>query len=122
MKTAVHSQGFDADVHAVNQDHAVVLHQWHDGMLLVIMFDDQMPAFTSKPIPHGAPLSIIGKDAMTSTTGYVFWIAEPSEQGFLEFENRRYDLVEIYDYVLWTHDAEVRARYDTVLARAKAED
>src|ERR1035437_8094560 len=49
MIQAVPSQkSFDADLAAANADQIVVLHRWDDGMILVMMFDDEMPGFTSE--------------------------------------------------------------------------
>jgi len=50
MIQASPSQGFDADIQAANRDEIVVLHRWQDGMLLLLTFDDEMSAFTAKPV------------------------------------------------------------------------
>ena len=122
MVQATASQGFDADIQAVNDDGIVVLHRWKDGMLLVLTFDDEMPAFTAKPIEPGALLDAIhGKDAVTSATGYVFSVMEADGKGSFEFKGCRYSLVEIEDYVVWTDDDAVRRKYEEVLSKARAE-
>ena len=119
MIYAVPSQGFDADIQAVNQDGVVVLHRWQDGMLLVLTFDDEMPAFTAKPVEPGALFGVHGKDAVTSATGYVFWNSEPDEKGTFEFEGQRYAFADIEDYVVWTDEGAVRRKYDEVREKAR---
>lgn len=125
MIQAIPSQkSFDADLVAANTDQIVVLHRWADGMILVMVFDDEMPAFTTKPIPHGekAMEPIRGKDALTTATGYVFWVIEPdAATGPIEFDGRKYAFIDIYDYVTWTDEGAVRAKYEEVKIRAMAE-
>lgn len=121
---AVPAKGFVADLAAANADQIVVLHRWADGMILVMMFDDQMPGFTAKLIPRGEQSleSVRGKDAVITATGYVFWVVAPdAANGPIEFENQRYSYTEIYDYVVWTDERAVRAKYGEVLARAARE-
>ena len=122
MIQATASQGFDADIQAVNHDGLVVLHRWEDGMLLVMTFDDEMPAFSAKPVQPGALLdSIGGKDILTSATGYVFHVAEPDVNGTFEFEGKRYSFLEIEDYVVWTDDGAVRRKYEEEVGKAMSE-
>jgi hypothetical protein len=93
MLHAIPSQGFAADLKAVNEDAIVVLHRFKDGILLVMVYDDEMPAFTTKPIEPAASLDDVqGKDAVTSATGYVFHNAEPDAAGTFDFEGLRYAL------------------------------
>lgn len=42
--------------------------------------------------------------------------------GLLAFDGARYSILDIYDYVLRTDDAAVRAKYREVIAKARAED
>ncbi len=122
MIQATPSQGFDADLKVVNDDGIVVLHRWQDGMLLVLTFDDEMPAFTTKPVESGASIGDIqGKDAVTTATGYVFHVAEPDVNGTFEFEGQRYAFLDIEDYVVWTDEKEVRRKYEDVMGKARKE-
>ena len=122
MTHATPSQGFAADIQAANQDGIVVLHRWKDGMLLVLTFDDEMPAFTAKPVePWVLMEKIQGKDAVTTATGYVFHVAEPDVKGTFEFEGRRYSFIDIEDYVVWTDEEAVRRKYEEVVGKAREE-
>ena len=119
MTHATASQGFAADLQVVNQDGIVVLHRWADGMLLVMTFDDEMPAFTAKGIKPGALEGVRGKDAVTSATGYVFQVVEPDVNGAIDFEGLRYALLDIEDYVVWTDEEAVRRKYNEVREKAR---
>ena len=122
MIQAAPSQGYAADIQTVNQDGIVVLHRWSDGMLLVMAFDDDLPAFTTKSIEPAAALEAIDRiDSVTTATGYVFWTSESDPKGSFEFEDRRYSLIDIEDYVVWTDEEAVRRKYDEVVAKARAE-
>ena len=122
MTHATPSQGFAADIQAANQDGIVVLHRWKDGMLLVLTFDDEMPAFTAKPVEPRALFGYVqGKDAVTTATGYVFHAAAPDVNGTFEFEGRRYAFIDIEDYVVWTEEEAVRRKYDEVVVKAREE-
>ena len=122
MVHATASQGFAADIEAVNQDHIVVLHRWNDGMLLVLTFDDDMPAFTAKLIEPGISLDDIpSMDTRTTATGYVFRVAEPNTKGTFDFEDVRYAFIDIEDYVVWSDDDAVRKKYEEVVGKARAE-
>jgi len=119
---AVASQGFEADIKAADADQMVVLHRWADGMILTMMFDDEMPEFTTREIRPGELPPTGGKDALTMATGYVFRVAEPRHDGHVQYDGRKYAFIEIYDYVPWTDDeVAVRAKYDEVKTRAMAE-
>ena len=117
MIQAIPSQGFDADLKAVNQDGIVVLHRFKDGMLLIMNFDDEMPAFTTKAVEPGAALEEVQDN--TTATGYVFWNAEPDVKGTFEFEGQRYACADIEDYVLWTDEEAVRRKYVEVCDKAR---
>src|SRR4051794_32117013 len=89
MLHAILSQGFAADLKAVNEDAVVVLHRFKDGMLLVMVFDGEMPSFTGREVKPGEWPSVPeGKNAETTATGYVFHIAEPDVKGTFEFEGQ----------------------------------
>jgi hypothetical protein len=120
MRHAIPSNGFAADLKAVNEDAIVVLHRFKDGMLLVMIFDDEMPPFTTREvIPGELPSVPEGKDSLTSATGYVFWIAQEDKAGTFDFEGRQYAFLDIEDYVLWTDETAVRGKYDEVCKKAR---
>ena len=120
MIQAAPSQGYAADIQTVNQDGIVVLHRWSDGMLLVMAFDDDLPAFTTKSIEPAAALEAIDRiDSVTTATGYVFWTSESDPKGSFEFEGQRYAFIEIEDYVTWTDEEAVRRKYEEVVGKAK---
>jgi len=111
MFHAIPSQNFHSDLQAVNHDAIVVLHRFNDGMLLLMTFDDEMPAFTAGGSANEA----------TTATGYVFRIAEPDEKGTIEFEGKTYGIIEIEDYVVWTDVELVRRKYEEVVGKARRE-
>lgn len=102
----VSSQGFEKDIAATHDGRVVVLHRFHDGALLLMECDGEIPTDRD------------GLDA----TGYVFRLAELDVNGPLSFEKKNYLILDIYDYVLWTDDAAVEAKYREVIDRARAED
>ena len=100
------SVGFREDVDATHNFRVIVLHRFHDGALLLMECDGEIPTDRN------------GLDA----TGYVFRIAEQDVKGLLSSEGTNFSILDIYDYVLWMDDAAVEAKYREVMAKAHAED
>src|SRR6185312_14497234 len=123
----VETAGFDADRKAADEGRVVVLHEWSDGWILGMYFDSQMPAFTAQNQTPEEMQAVVQQalegearvqNPELTATGYVFAAYEPAPTGTGAFDGKRFSLAEIIDYVLWTDDAEIRSKYQQVLADA----
>lgn len=104
--TLVPSSNFQADIDAANSCAGVVLHRFVDGALLIVGYDAEIPT---------------PRDRLEAT-GYVFRILEPDVNGPFAFDGRCYSILDIVDFAFWDDDGAVKAKYDEVLERARAED
>ena len=129
----VKSQGYDQDIAAVTDDKLVLLHRWAGGHILLMSYDAEMPDWTVDPAEPPSDDEIVAKileieanlfaptKGEKYATGYVFRVYEERSNGHLEFEGRSYTPLEIYDYVVWTDERQVRQKYHEVVARARLE-